>query len=85
MRVWGKICKNNHLLRDVVVETFDDTRTHCIFHALSEICMQLDLAVPAWLDSNVKEFGRRAKTRFRQDSFIEEIDFDYLEIEILEE
>ena len=85
MRGWGKIWKDNHLLRDVVVETFDDTRTHRIFHALSEICMQLDLAVPAWLDSNVKDFRRRAKTRFRQDSFIEEIEFDYLEIEILEE
>ena len=26
-----------------------------------------------------------AKTRFRQDSFVEEIDFDYLEIQVIEE
>lgn len=86
MRIWGKIWKDNHLLRDTVVEDFsDDTRTHKIFGALHEICMQFDLAVPQWLDANVKEFKKHAKTRFRQDSFIEEIDFDYLELQVIEE
>ena len=33
----------------------------------------------------LKDFKRHAKTRFTQDSFIEAIDFDYLEIQIIEE
>ena len=32
-----------------------------------------------------KEFKRHAKTRFYQDNFIEEIEFDYLEIHVIEE
>ena len=53
--------------------------------ALRLICTEFDLEVPTWLKTNVKEFQKSAKTRFRQDSFIEQIPFDYLEIQVLEE
>lgn len=85
-RLWAKIWKENHLLKDTVVtDTTDDTRTHKVFHALDEVCLQFDLCKPIWLDQNIKEFKRHSKARFRQDSFIEHIDFDYLEIQIIEE
>ena len=85
-RLWGKIWKDNHMLKDLVIcnET-DDTRTHKIFHALDEICYHFDLSKPLWLDSNIKEFQRHDKTRFYSDNFIESIEFDYLEIQIIEE
>lgn len=86
MRIWARIWKDNHLLRDTVVEDCsDDTRTHRIFHCLNEVCMIFDLAVPQWLDVNIREFQRASKTRFRRDSFIEDVNFDYLEFEVLEE
>ncbi len=86
MRIWGKIWKNNHMLRDTVVEDWsEDTRTHKVFHALTEICMEFDLQEPIWLDANVAEFKRHSKVQFRQDSFIEEIEFDYLEMQVIEE
>ena len=44
-----------------------------------------DRGKPIWLSSNVSEFQRHSKTRFRKDSFIEEIPFDYLEIQVIEE
>ena len=53
--------------------------------ALEEACHQLDLAKPIWLDATVSEFKRHAKARFYQDNFIEEIPFDYLEIQVIEE
>ena len=52
---------------------------------LDELCREFDLGRPIWLERNIREFQRHSKTRFHQDSFIEEIDFDYLEIQILEE
>lgn len=85
-RLWGKIQKDNHLLKDTVfAEESDDTRTHKIFRGLEEICYEFDLEKPIWLDKTVEEFKRHDKTRFYQDNFIEEIDFDYLEIQIIEE
>ena len=38
-----------------------------------------------WLDNNIMDFKRHDKTRFTSDNFIETIDFDYLEIEVIEE
>lgn len=86
MRIWGKIWKDNRLVRDAVItDESDDTRTHKIFHALDELCLTFDLGKPIWLDTTIREFKRHSKARFYQDSFIEEIEFDYLEIQVLEE
>lgn len=86
-RLWGKLLKDNRLLKDVVIENGDGklNRTRRIFDALDQICLEFDLEKPIWLNSNIEEFQRRDKTRFYQDSFIEQIDFDYLEIQVLEE
>lgn len=86
MRIWAKIFRNNHMLRDTVVEDDrPDTRTHKVFGALEEVCRQFDLGQPIWLDKNIAEFKRHAKTRFYGDSFIEPVEFDYLEFHVLEE
>lgn len=85
-RLWGKIWKENRLIKDTVIcDDSHDTRTHKIFHALDAICYEFDLGKPIWLDSNIKEFQKRDKTRFTQDSFVEGIEFDYLEIQVIEE
>ena len=66
-------------------DTSEDTRTHKIFRALDEACHQLDLAKPIWLDATVGEVKRHAKARFYQDTFIEALPCDYLEIHVIEE
>ena len=87
MRIWAKTFENNHMLRDMVVTNDDPTmtRTKKVFAALDEVCMAFDLSVPLWLDVNIADFKRTAKTRFRQDSFVDHIDFDFLEFQVIEE
>ena len=85
-RLWGKIITENHLDKDVVIKNDRaDTRTHKIMNALEKICYDFDLGKPIWLDSNITDFKKHRKTRFRQDNFLESIPFDFLEIEIIEE
>ena len=85
-RLWGKIFKENRMVKDTVfAEESNDTRTHKVFRGLEQICYEFDLEKPIWLDSNVAEFKRHSKARFYQDSFIEQPDFDYLEIQVIEE
>jgi len=86
VKIWFREWKDNRLLRDLVIEeTADDTRTHKIFSALEKACYELDLGKPIWLNANIAEFKKRAKTRFSSDNFVEQIEFDYLEMQILEE
>lgn len=87
MRIWFKLFENNHLLQDTVIYEYDlnMTRTEKIFHAVSEACVEFDLSQPIWLDTNIREFKRHNKTRFTADNFVESIDFDYMEIHIIEE
>ena len=86
MRIWIKEIADNRLLKDIVVTNEEnDTRTHKVFKALEEACNAFDLGQPIWLDSNISDFQVHAKTRFTKDSFIEEIPFDFLEFQVIEE
>ena len=85
-RMWAKMWKGNKLIRDMVVCREEaDTRTHKVFAALEEVCLSFDLSRPIWLDSTIENFKKHDRTRFTQDNFIDTIDFDFLEIHIIEE
>ena len=85
-RLWARTFQDNRMLHDTCIEDdSQDTRTHKVFRALEKVCVSFDLSNPIWLDKNIKEFKRHSKTRFHQDNFIETLDFDFLEIQIIEE
>lgn len=86
-RLWAKEFKDNRMVKDMVVCNDDSTlnRTRKIFLALDEICYAFDLSKPLWLNSTIEDFKKHDKTRFTKDNFIEAIDFDFLEIQVIEE
>lgn len=87
MRIWGKLMKDNRLVQDMVAEITDYnlSRTKKVYQALDEMCYAFDLAKPIWLKQNQHDFIKHSRTRFTQDSFVEEIDFDYLDFQVIEE
>ena len=62
-RMWGKLIKDNHLIKDMTVcrSDYSQSRTQMVFDCLDEICCDFDLEKPIWLDSNVKDFQLHAK------------------------
>ena len=79
MRIWFKEYKDTHLIRDMVVEDNSNVnRTKKIFDAIDKMCYEFDLGKPIWLDTNINEFKRHARVKFRADNFVESIEFDYL-------
>ena len=86
MKIWFKIWKDARIRREtVIVRDEEDTRTHKVFAALEEAVHEFDLPTPIWLEKNVKSFKMRSSCRFDADSFIEAVDFDHLEMTVLEE
>ncbi len=86
-RMSGTIYKDGRICRDCVSrqEDYSVSRTQHVLTALREICDYLDLEVPIWLDQNIRQFKQKSKTQFYQDSFVEQVSFDYLAIEVIEE
>lgn len=85
-RLWVRLFKDNHMLRDTVIcDESEESRTHKVMESLEKACYEFDLAKPIWLKPNVKDFQVHSKCRFTQDSFIEEVPFDYMEIQVIEE
>lgn len=86
VRIWFRQFKENHMLKDITISDYeDDTRTHKVIRALESACAEMDLPVPIWLEINIRDFKRNAKCRFNQDSFVEAVGFDYLEMQVIEE
>lgn len=86
-RLWAKIFSENRLVKDTVIcnNNPDLNRTGKVFDAIDKVCYEFDLSKPIWLEANIADFKRHDKTRFTSDNFIETVDFDYLEIHVIEE
>jgi hypothetical protein len=84
-RLWGKLVKNNKIIEDIVVtnESSDMSLEDMVDIAIDEMCMKFDLSKPMWLNDNYKDFHDFSKTSFKQSHFIEQINFDYFEIELI--
>ena len=86
MKIWFRMMADNHLLKDLTVENHDnDTRTHKVLAAVEQMCRSFDLPSPIWLESNISDFKKNARVRFRSESFVEDIDFDFIDMQVLEE
>lgn len=86
-RLWAKIIVSGKIVKNMTIENPDSSlnRTKKIFSALDEVCYAYDLSKPLWLDKNIREFKKNSRTRFTKDNFVDEIEFDSLDIEVIEE
>lgn len=85
IRLWGKIIKENKIISQEVSECTDKKDPFLLVdRCLQALCKKLDISEPYWLDKNKQEYKKHLKASFTQDNFIETIDFDRFEIEVIE-
>ena len=53
--------------------------------ALTEVCKKFDIPCPIWLPKHEREYDSFRRTAFTSEHFVEEIAFDRLEIEFLDD
>ena len=85
-RLWGKKIKKNLFVQDTVIayEKPELTLNEKVQMAMDEISLEFDIEKPMWFDKNTVDMKKFGRTTFHDDQFIESIDFDYFEIEIIE-
>lgn len=86
-RLWGKTVKDDRILESKVFELDEPNLTieEKIEKSLADICYSFDIQRPMWFDENNRDIAIFNKTCFKNHHFIESVDFDYFEIEIIED
>ncbi len=86
-KLCGKIVKKNNIVQDHVIEMHKEglSAEDALFKGIEALCNHFDIANPIWMHGNKHEMNLINKTRFKAQHFIEEIDFDYFEIETISE
>ncbi|GAU79645.1 hypothetical protein [Fusibacter sp. 3D3] len=86
-RLWGQIVKKNNIVQNYVFEMDNEDLSFekKLFKGIEDLCNRFDIANPIWMQDNTLGMKQVNKTRFKAQHFIEEIDFDYFEIEYLVE
>jgi len=81
MKIWAKIIKDEHILKDMMYERvgkFDAKEFHSY---LNDICYYFDIPTPVIIPMYINNFAEFNHHKFRPSDFLEYVDFDELEIE----
>ena len=80
-RLWARIIQRHRIERQATFECrFED-----VDDALTELCREFDIPRPIWLDKHRREYEEFRRTRFLPEHFMEEVPFQRLEIEYLDD
>ena len=85
-KLWAKKFKTNHMVSSIVVKNKEEIdlkekRDKCF----KEICSKLDISVPLWLKKHDLEFSQFKYVTFYPQDFVDDVDFDKLEIELVDD
>ena len=87
MRIWAKVLQNHRIMRETVRE-FSSARPSDLEGwsvLLHELCQDLDLCRPVILRKHIYDLRQFSRVVFKPSDFIESVDFDEYEVEVLAE
>jgi len=80
-RLWVRLVKNHRTVKQQTAPcSWGDEQD-----VLVEVCREFDAPAPMWLNKHIFEFEQFRHTAFTKDHFVEDISFDRMEIEFLDD
>ena len=80
-RLWARIINRHRIERQA---TYDCQYSEAE-EALTELCREFDIPRPIWLEKHCREYEEFRRTQFLPEHFMEEVPFQKLEIEYLDD
>jgi len=85
-KLWAKKIKNNRIIGSLTIKNNENIpQSEKLDKCFKEICRRFDLSVPLWLSKQDNEFSQFKYVTFYAEDFIDEINFDKLEIELIDD
>ena len=86
LKMWAKLIRDNKLTAQAVVPIEETLPAEQLLKAaLEEICHELDLSNPIVQSKHVRDIEQYRLTRFLPESFIEDVPFDRMDLNIFED
>lgn len=80
-RLWARIISKQRISKQATVDaSFED-----VDDALTELCREFDIPKPLWLNKHDREYEEFRRTSFLPEHFMEDVPFQRLEIEYLDD
>ena len=80
-RLWARIIRKQRIERQATAECAWEE----VQDALTGLCHEFDIPRPLWLNKHEREFEEFRRTQFLPEHFMEDVPFQRLEIEYLED
>ena len=80
-RLWARIIRKHRIERQGTY----DCRYEDVQEALTELCREFDIPRPLWLGKHEREYEAFRRTQFLPEHFMEDVPFQRLEIEYLDD
>lgn len=84
MKIWTKLYKNERIHRDSIYVN-DKMHVGNIEQHLQNICHEMDICTPIITSTHLMQLDRFNSTKFKESDYIDYIDYDYMEVEIVPE
>jgi hypothetical protein len=84
LTLWGKIIKNEILVRSETVTTDKENMQDALLEGIEHFSKAFDMEAPMWHTLHTKQMGLFHKAIFKPDDFIDAVNFDRFELQILE-
>lgn len=81
---WGKIIKGDKILKSETCDSIGGNMSDDLLHCIEYFSRVFDIEAPMWHTSHTKQMGIFKKATFRPDDFIDSVDFDRFEIQVIE-
>ena len=83
MKFWIKTVVNEKITHDVVAESFENFSKDEFVTFLQDVCHNLDVPTPIFSQSDFVNLACFNSTKIKARDFVETVDFDFMEIEIV--
>ena len=83
-KLWGRLIKNHKIMRDFVLPydlNYDDPDSEWLYAVIKG----LGIPRPMVLSAHAADWAQFRQMRFLPDDFVEEVDFDRFEVEVMRE
>ncbi len=83
LKFWGKILKKEKILRAETFVSNKEQMSDALLECLEFFAAKFNMEAPMWHSQHTKQMGLFHKAVFKPDDFIDKVDFDKFEIQIL--